>query len=94
MQRTLTKTSNPRGRVVKRTYAVRMIKNRLGITEPACDQGRVCGHEITWNPDDSRFYVHAHQSSIRTGKAEEHDVLATRATFVAAVRFARRRAGF
>jgi hypothetical protein len=50
-------------------------------SEPAVDQGKVNGFQLTWDPDDSRFYVH--------DKDEDETVLATFRERRNAVYFAR-----
>ena len=32
-------------------------KLRMNGAEPAIDQGIIHGRQVTWNPDDSRFYI-------------------------------------
>lgn len=53
--------------------------------EPAVDQGLVHGLPATWNPDDSRFYLH------KIGNTDGASVLGTFKNWGNAVHFAKRK---
>lgn len=46
----------------KHEAGYRLQRNENG--EPLVDQGSVNGHEMSWNPDDSRFYVHGEHGKV------------------------------
>lgn len=60
------------------TQPIKIKRHENGLI--AVDQGSVAGRQISFNPDDSMFYVHKHRSD---------EVLGTFPRLAAAVRFAR-----
>lgn len=52
---------------------------------PDVDQGTVHGLPVTWNPDDSKFYVH------KAGTTDGTNVLGMFKSWTNAVQFARRK---
>jgi len=61
-----------------KTQPIKIKRHQNGLI--AVDQGSVAGRQISFNPDDSMFYVHKHRSD---------EVLGTFPRLAAAVRFAR-----
>ena len=62
---------------MKTTQPIKIKRHANGLI--AVDQGSVAGRQISFNPDDSMFYVHKHRSD---------EVIGTFPRLAAAVRFA------